>query len=433
MGNIAHVRMIGTAKDAEDGRYIMSKERCRFCHNELKHTFLDLGMSPLANSYIPMEDVDKGQMSYPLHVKVCDECWLVQRGEFESPQAIFSNYAYFSSYSSSWLIHAKKYVAHMIADYGINTNSQVVEIASNDGYLLQYFKERAVPILGIEPAKNVAAVAQEKGIPTISDFFGEALAKSLREEGRKADLLIGNNVFAHVPDINDFSEGMRILLAEDGILTLEFPHLLRLIDRNQFDTIYHEHFSYISLLAAKKILATHGLRIFDVEELPTHGGSLRLFMCHEAAEKYPMSQRVDQVLRQELDAGLDCVETYFEFSEKVHRIKYDLLSCLIELKRSGKKIAGYGAAAKGNTLLNYCGIGSEFLDFIVDKNPHKQNTLLPGSRIPVCAPKKLLEERPDNILILPWNIEGEIRREIKERCDWSIQFIVPIPEVRVTE
>lgn len=414
-------------------RAAMIREQCRFCHNELKYTFLDLGMSPLANSYILTNDTDKGQMTYPLHVKVCEKCWLVQLGEFESPQAIFSDYAYFSSYSSSWLAHAKKYADHMIEDYGINTSSQVVEIASNDGYLLQYFKEKEIPVLGIEPAKNVAEVAREKGISTISDFFGVALAKSLRKDGRKADLLIGNNVFAHVPDINDFVEGLRILLAEDGILTLEFPHLLNLIEKNQFDTIYHEHFSYISLLAAKKILASHGLRIFDVEELPTHGGSLRLYISHDTAISNPLSQHVEQILTRELESGLECIETYSGFSMKVRRIKYDLLSCLINMKRLGKKVVGYGAAAKGNTLLNYCGIGSEFLDYVVDKNPYKQNTLLPGSRIPVYAPDRLLEERPDSILILPWNIEEEIVREIKAYCSWPIQFVVPIPEVHITE
>lgn len=411
----------------------MSKEQCRFCHNELKHTFLDLGMSPLANSYIPLDESDKGQMTYPLHVKVCEKCWLVQLGEFESPKAIFSDYAYFSSYSSSWLAHAKNYVEHMMGDYGIDEHSKVVEIASNDGYLLQYFKEKGVPVLGIEPAKNVAEVAREKGIPTISEFFGKTLAKSLRSEGKKADLLLGNNVFAHVPYINDFAEGMKILLAEDGILTLEFPHLLNLIEKNQFDTIYHEHFSYISLLAAKKILETHGLCVFDAEELPTHGGSLRLFVRHEHSTKYPLSPRVEQIFAKERESGLDHVETYMEFSEKVRRIKYDLLSCLIDLKRSGKKIVGYGAAAKGNTLLNYCGIGREFLDFVVDKNPHKQNTLLPGSHIPVYAPEILSEAHPDNILILPWNIEEEIKRDLKNLCDWPLRFIVPIPNVHITE
>lgn len=411
----------------------MSKEYCRFCHNELTHTFLNLGMSPLANSYIPMQNADKGQMTYPLHVKVCEKCWLVQLGEFESPEAIFSDYAYFSSYSSSWLEHARKYVHHMMEDYGIGKNSQVVEIASNDGYLLQYFKEQEVPVLGIEPAKNVAVVARDKGIPTISEFFGEALAKKLCAEGKKADLLLGNNVLAHVPDINDFVEGMHLLLAKDGILTLEFPHLLKLMEQHQFDTIYHEHFSYISLLSARKILSAHGLRIFDVEELPTHGGSLRLFACKDDSNMHPETANVDRVIRDEMKAGLDRIETYLGFSEQVHKIKYDLLTCLIDLKCSGKSIVGYGAAAKGNTLLNYCGIGTEFLDFVVDKNPHKQNTLLPGSRIPVYAPEKMLELRPDYVLILPWNIEEEIKKDIRNLCDWPMKFIVPIPDVHVTE
>lgn len=411
----------------------MEKDLCRFCHNELKHTFVDLGMSPLSNSYIPVDNIDKGQMTYPLHVKVCEKCWLVQLGEFESPEAIFSDYAYFSSYSSSWLEHVRKYVHHMMEDYGIGKNSHVVEIASNDGYLLQYFKEQDVPVLGIEPAKNVAAVAQEKGIPTVSEFFGKDFAEKLCAEGKRADLLLGNNVLAHVPDINDFVEGMQILLTDEGILTLEFPHLLNLMEQRQFDTIYHEHFSYISLLTARTILSSHGLRIFNVEELPTHGGSLRLFACHKDARSHPETENVGYVLEKERNAGLDQVKTYLGFSEQVYQIKYDLLACLIDLKRSGKSVVGYGAAAKGNTLLNYCGIGTEFLDFVVDKNPHKQNTLLPGSRIPVYAPEKLQEAKPDYVLILPWNIETEIKQFVKELCDWPVKFIVPIPDVHVTE
>lgn len=411
----------------------MSKEYCRFCHNELTHSFLDLGMSPLANSYIPMQDADNGQMTYPLHVKVCEKCWLVQLGEFESPENIFSDYAYFSSYSSGWLEHAREYVCHMMEDYGIGKNSYVVEIASNDGYLLQYFKEKEIPVLGIEPAKNVAVVAREKGIPTISEFFGEALAKKLCTEGKKADLLLGNNVLAHVPDINDFVEGMSFLLKDEGIITLEFPHLLNLMEKRQFDTIYHEHFSYISLLAAQRIFSAHGLRVFDVEEFPTHGGSLRLFVCHENSVMHSTSQKVWHLIEKERQAGLDQVETYLRFSEHVRQIKYDLLTCLIDLKRSGKSIVGYGAAAKGNTLLNYCGIGIEFLDFVVDKNPHKQNVLLPGSRIPVYAPDKLKQIRPDYVLILPWNIEEEIKKDIRSLCNWPIKFIVPIPDVHVTE
>lgn len=407
------------------------KEYCRFCGNELKHTLVDLGMQPLSNSYIPLKDKDKGQATYPLHARVCEKCWLVQLGEFESPENIFSDYAYFSSYSSSWLKHAKDYTEYMTKNFDIGKNSKVIEIASNDGYLLQYFKEKGIPILGIEPAKNVAKVAEEKGIPTISEFFGESLAKRLVKEGKRADLLLGNNVFAHVPDINDFAEGLKILLADDGVLTLEFPHLLNLMEKSQFDTIYHEHFSYISLTAAKNILEAHELKIFDVQELSTHGGSLRLFVCHKGA-KYEATPSVDGILAKETDAGLTDIETYLNFSEKAKKIKYDLLSCLIDLKRKGKKIAAYGAAAKGNTLLNYCGIGSEFLDYVVDKSPHKQSTLLPGSRIPVVSPDALKTDKPDYILILPWNLEEEIKKDIYNVCG-KMKYIVPIPNVRTEE
>lgn len=405
-----------------------NKEYCRFCGEELKYTLVDLGAQPLSNSYIPFDKGEMGQMTYPLKVMVCDKCFLAQLKEFESPSDIFSDYAYFSSYSTSWLKHAKDYTEYMIKNYGISPKSQVIEIAGNDGYLLQYFKEKGVPVLSVEPAKNVAKVAVEKGIPTITEFFGKDLAESLVAEGKKADLLLGNNVFAHVPNINDFTEGLKIILADNGVLTLEFPHLLNLMEKSQFDTIYHEHFSYISLLAAKKILAARGLNIFDVQELSTHGGSLRLFICHEGA-KYSTSQEVEKLLQRELEAGLGDIETYLNFSEKVKKIKYDLLSCLIDLKRKGKRIVGYGAAAKGNTLLNYCGIGGEFLDFVTDKNPHKQNTLLPGSRIPVYSPEKLYESRPDYVLILPWNIKEEIISEIKEKSDFPVKFIAPIPEV----
>ncbi len=405
---------------------------CRFCHSELQHTFVDLGMSPLSNSYIPLEQTDKGQMTYPLHVRVCDNCFLVQLEEFESPKDIFSEYAYFSSYSTSWLKHAENYVNYMIRNYGLSRNSQVIEIASNDGYLLQYFKKEGIPVLGIEPAKNVAKVAiSEKGIPTISEFFGVELARKLNIEGRRADLLLGNNVLAHVPDINDFVEGMQILLKNDGIITMEFPHLLQLIQSCQFDTIYHEHFSYLSLLVVQRIFTAHGLHIFDVQEWETHGGSLRIFAGHEGCGKYVDTSNVAAVLRKERLAGLDEIKTYQDFTKKVRTIKSDLLSCLIALKREGKTIAGYGAAAKGNTLLNYCGIRQEFLDYVVDKNPHKQNTLLPGSRIPVLAPNRIWETRPDYILILPWNLQNEIIEELQDARAWGAKFIVAIPRVEI--
>ena len=408
--------------------------KCRFCHSELNHTFVNLGMSPLSNSYIPLKDADRGQMTYPLHARVCDKCFLVQLEEFESPSNIFSDYAYFSSYSSSWLTHAKNYVDFMTLNYPINERSQVIEIASNDGYLLQYFREKNIPVLGIEPAKNVAEVARrERQIPTLSEFFGTDLAEKLRGGGTAADLLIGNNVLAHVPDINDFVEGLKIILAADGIITMEFPHLLNLIAQVQFDTIYHEHFSYLSLMTVQKIFGAHGLKIFDVQELPTHGGSLRIFACHKSCDKYKIAENVANILNKEIAAGFDKLSTYLNFTNEVHRVKFDLLACLIDLKKRGKKIAAYGAAAKGNTLLNYCGIGTEFIDFAVDKNPAKQNTLLPGSRIPVYSPDNLEGggSKPDYILILPWNLCAEIMTQLDYVRTWGAKFIVPIPEVRI--
>ena len=404
--------------------------KCRFCGAQLANTFANLGMSPLSNSYIPVKDADKGQMTYPLHARVCDKCFLVQLEEFESPEDIFSDYAYFSSYSSSWLAHAKKYVNCMLETYGVNKSFQVVEIASNDGYLLQYFKEKDIPVLGIEPAKNVAEVARrERNIPTISEFFGANLARKLRRENISANLLIGNNVLAHVPNINDFVSGMKILLADDGLITMEFPHLLNLIEQKQFDTIYHEHFSYLSLQTVMKIFDAHGLKIFDVHELPTHGGSLRIFACHKICAKYSLQDNVEKILGKEKAAHLDDLKTYLKFDGNIRNIKYDLLSLLIEVKRSGKKIIGYGAAAKGNTLLNYCGIGNEFIDFVADKNPHKQQTLLPGSRIPVFSPDKIVETKPNYVLILPWNLKAEIISQLNYIREWNGKFIIPIPEV----
>ena len=410
----------------------MCKEVCRFCHSELKHTFVNLRMSPPSNSYIKLEDADKGQMNYPLNVHVCDKCFLVQLGEFESPQNIFSDYTYFSSYSSSWLEHAKKYVYDMIDNFNINENSQVIEIASNDGYLLQYFKAEHIPVLGIEPAKNIAEIARnEKQIPTISEFFGTNLAEKLRLEGMTADLLLGNNVLAHVPDINDFVEGMQILLDDDGMITMEFPHLLRLIEHNQFDTIYHEHFSYLSFLTVQKIFSSHGLRLFNVEEFPTHGGSLRIFACHEKSLKYETQNSVFKMIEQEKSFGIDKIETYLKFNDRIKKLKYDILDVLIKIKRQGKSIAAYGAAAKGNTLLNYCGIGSEFIDYTVDKNPHKQNTLLPGSMISVYSPDKILETKPNYIVIMPWNLKSEIVKQLEYVRSWGAEFITFIPEVKI--
>ena len=412
----------------------VKKCKCRFCGTELNKTFINLGMSPLANSYIPMDRADEGQMTYPLHVYVCEKCFLVQLSEFESPNDIFSDYAYFSSYSTSWLKHARDYTDYMCQRFGFDSNSQVMEIASNDGYLLQYFKEKKIPVLGIEPAKNVAKVAiEEKGVPTISEFFGEACAKKLIAAGTKADLLLGNNVLAHVPDINDFISGMKLLLAENGVITMEFPHLLQLMKQNQFDTIYHEHFSYLSFITVKEMFAKHGLKMFDVQEWPTHGGSLRIFACHAENAKYPVTDNVAELEQREIQAGFKDIATYESFNEKAKQIKFALLKKLIELKEKGKTIAAYGAAAKGNTLLNYCGIGTELIDYVVDMNPHKQNTLLPGSRIPVYAPEKMQETKPDYILILPWNLKEEITKQLSYTKDWGAKFLVAIPQVEVLE
>ena len=412
----------------------MSKYICRFCGEELHETFIDLGLSPLSNDYIPIEEADKGQMTYPLIVRVCDKCFLVQADAFETPDGIFSEYAYFSSFSTSWLMHAKEYADYMTSHYPIDENSQVIEIASNDGYLLQYLKGKNIPVLGIEPAKNVAETARkEKGIPTITEFFGTELAKKLRADGRCADLLIGNNVLAHVPNINDFVEGLKILLSDDGIITMEFPHLLRLMEENQFDTIYHEHFSYLSLGTVKAIFQKHGLRLFDVQEWPTHGGSLRIFACHENCGRFNDSGEgnVEGLLAREKVAGLADIATYRKFSESAVKIKCDLLSCIITLKREGKTIAAYGAAAKGNTLLNYCGIRREFVAFASDKSPHKQGTLLPGSRIPIYPPEKISEAKPEYVLILPWNLKSEIMEELSYIRDWGAKFILPIPRVEI--
>jgi C-methyltransferase./Hypothetical methyltransferase. len=410
------------------------KVLCRFCHNELKHTFIDLGMSPLSNAYIPIDKAEHGQMNYPLHVRVCDKCFLVQLEEFETPSDIFSDYAYFSSFSSSWVKHAKDYTEYMVKTYDFQKNDQIIEIASNDGYLLQHFKKKNFNVLGIEPAENIAEVAKnEKKIPTISEFFGVHLAKKLLSEGKKANLLLGNNVLAHVPDINDFVEGMKILLADDGIITMEFPHVMNLIEKNQFDTIYHEHFSYLSLLTVQKIFMKHDLRLFDVQEWSTHGGSLRIFACHKACSKYNTEKSVANILEKEIQRGLNKIDTYLHFVEKAKTVKYDLLSLLIRLKQENKSIIAYGAAAKGNTLLNYCGIHKDFIDYAVDMNPHKQNTLLPGSGIFVYSPKIIRETKPDYILILPWNLKEEIIDQLKYVKEWNAKFILPIPKVSIVE
>jgi 2-polyprenyl-3-methyl-5-hydroxy-6-metoxy-1,4-benzoquinol methylase len=368
---------------------------------------------------------------YPLHTYVCEKCFLVQLPVFETPEDIFTDYAYFSSYSESWLKHARNYVELMVERFGFNSKSQVIEIASNDGYLLQYFKEKRIPVLGIEPAGNVAKVAQESGITTIVKFFETQTATELVADGKKADLILGNNVLAHVPDLNDFVEGMKYLLKPQGVITMEFPHLLRLIDENQFDTIYHEHFSYFSFITVEKVFQKQGLTIFDVEELSTHGGSLRIFARHNNDVSKPISERILELKNREETAQFINLEYYLSFTEKVKTTKLNILEFLITAKREGKSIAGYGAPAKGNTLLNYCGIRTDILDYTVDLSPHKQGLFLPGTHIPIYNPDKIKETRPDYLLILPWNIKDEIMKQMAYIRDWGGEYVVLIPEVKV--
>ncbi len=405
--------------------------KCRFCETPLKHTFADLGMSPLANSYLKPAQLQHMEPFYPLHVYVCKACYLVQLPVFESPEEIFSDYAYFSSYSESWLKHAKTYTDLMIGRFGFNSHSQVIEIASNDGYLLQYFKERGIPVLGIEPAKNVAKAAQIKGIPTIDKFFGVQTAQELAAEGKYADLLLGNNVLAHVPDTNDFVKGMKKILKPRGIITMEFPHLMRLMDENQFDTIYHEHFSYFSLITVDKIFASHGLTLFDVDELPTHGGSLRIYARHTDDTSKLIGKKITDLKNREESLGFTHLEHYFSFSEKLKETKRKILTFLIEAKRNGKSLAGYGAPAKGNTLLNYCGIRTDFIDYTVDLSPHKQGHYLPGTHIPIYNPDKIRDTRPDYLVILPWNLKSEIMGQMAYIREWDGKFVVFIPGVEV--
>ena len=407
--------------------------KCRFCNNELKHTFVDLGMSPLCESYVIEADLHKMEPFYPLHVYVCDSCFLVQLLEYVRAEDIYSEYAYFSSYSDSWLNHCKTYVEMIIKKMQLNSNSRVFEIASNDGYLLQYFVEKGIPVCGIEPAANIAKVAIQKGIPTIVKFFGEKTAGEVVAQGRKADLLLGNNVLAHVPNINDFVEGMKILLAPEGVITMEFPHLLRLMKENQFDTIYHEHFSYLSFTTVEKIFAGHGLMVFDVEQIPTHGGSLRIYACHGETTDRPMSIRTHELKKEEMSFGIKRLVTYSTFTETVKETKRKLLSLLIDLKSKEKTIVGYGAPGKGNTLLNYCGIYADFIDYTVDRSHYKQGKFLPGTRIPIFFPEKIRQTQPDYVLILPWNIKDEIVEQNLFIRDWGGKFIVPIPEPGIIE
>lgn len=406
---------------------------CRFCGSLLRHTFLDLGMSPLANSFLKPCQLNHMEQCYPLRTYVCEDCFLVQLEEFETPEHIFSDYAYFSSYSDTWLRHAKAYTNKMMTRFRCNAESQVVEIASNDGYLLQYFAEKDIPVLGIEPAVNVAEAAIEKGIPTLVQFFTEETARDLASEGTQADLLVGNNVLAHVPDLNDFVRGMKILLGPQGVITMEFPHLMRLMAENQFDTIYHEHFSYFSFMTVEKVFVRHGLTLFDVEELPTHGGSLRIYARHSENNSKPVSTCVTDLKDREEAAGFTRLQHYFSFAEKVKDTKRKLLLFLIRAKEEGKSIVAYGAPAKGNTLLNYCGIGSDFIDYTVDISPHKQGHFLPGTHIPIDHPDKIKETKPDYVLILPWNIKDEIMNGMAFIRGWGGQFLVPIPEVKIYE
>jgi hypothetical protein len=405
--------------------------KCRFCGTTLKHTFVDLGMSPLCESYVSTEQLNQGEVFYPLHAYVCGQCFLVQLQEYVSAESIFTEYAYFSSFSDSWLAHAKHYTERMIKRFGLGSGSRVVELASNDGYLLQYFVARGIPVLGIEPAANVAAAALKKNIPTLVKFFTRELASELAAEGKRADLLLGNNVLAQVPDLNSFVAGIKILLADRGVITLEFPHLLRLMEENQFDTIYHEHFSYFSLVTAETILSSHGLRIFDVEELSTHGGSLRIYACHSADDSKLASLCVNELRARENSYGMTRMEGYSSFAGQVRETKRTLLEFLIEAKRKGKFIVGYGAPGKGNTLLNYCGIRTDFLDYTVDRNPYKQGKFLPGTHIPIDSPERIQQTKPDYLLILPWNLKDEIMEQNACVRSWGGQFVVPIPRVRI--
>jgi len=406
---------------------------CRFCGTKLEHTFVDLGMSPLCESFLPGEQLNQMEAFYPLHAYVCGKCFLVQLEAYVTPEHIFSDYAYFSSYSDSWLAHAKKYADRMVERFGIGEKSFVVELASNDGYLLQYFVEKRVPVLGIEPAANVAAVAVKKGVPSLVKFFRRETARELAAVGKQTDLLLGNNVLAQVPDLNDLVAGMKILLKPNGVITMEFPHLQRLMEENQFDTIYHEHFSYFSFVTVEKIFAAHGITLFDVEELPTHGGSLRIYGRHEEDTAKPVSGQVTELRAREEEAGTTRLETYSRFAEQVKETKRKLLEFLIAAKRNGKKIAGYGAPGKGNTLLNYCAIRTDFLDYTVDRNPYKHGRFLPGTHVPIFPPDRIRETKPDFLLILPWNLKDEIIKQNAFIREWGGKFVVPIPEIQVHE
>jgi SAM-dependent methyltransferase len=405
--------------------------KCRFCNNPLTHEFIDLINAPPSNSFLTEEQLNEPEVFYPLKLYVCDKCFLVQIDEYKKSDDIFNqDYAYFSSYSKTWLDHARKYVDMITGRLRLGAESHVMEVASNDGYLLQYFLEKQISCLGIEPSANTAQAAREKGIETLEEFFGADLAERLAQEGEKADLIIGNNVLAHVPDINDFVNGLKIALKPGGVVTMEFPHLMRLIEENQFDTIYHEHFSYLSFHTVRRFFAKHGLVIFDVEELSTHGGSLRIFAMHDKDESKPVMPNVAELLEKETARGMLELNYYLDFQKKADNVKYLLLSFLLEQKQNGTKVVGYGAAAKGNTLLNYCGIKKDLIRFVVDASPHKQGKFLPGSHIPVVKEDEITRFKPDYVLILPWNIKDEIIEQLSYIREWGGVFVVAVPELR---
>jgi 2-polyprenyl-3-methyl-5-hydroxy-6-metoxy-1,4-benzoquinol methylase len=406
-------------------------QRCRFCGAGLQRTFVDLGLSPLCETYPALADFNRGETYYPLHVYVCENCFLVQLQEYESAEKIFGDYAYFSSYSDSWLKHCEDYCNKMATRFCLNERSFVVEVASNDGYLLQYFARQKVPMLGIEPAANVAKVAIEKGVPTLVRFFGTELARELAAEGRCANLVLGNNVLAQVPDLNDFVEGLKILLKPEGVLTLEFPHLLKLIELNEFDTIYHEHYSYFSMLTTVRIMQAHGLKVFDVEKLKSHGGSIRVYACRDESRTHKLNPTVEELIAEEREAGLDSPEGYEGFARHVKQTKIALMEFLLTAAKQGKSVAGYGAPGKSATLLHYCGIGKDLIAYTVDRSPYKQGRFLPGSHIPIFHPDRIRETKPDYIVIFPWNLKEEITQQLQFIREWGGRFVLPIPKVTV--
>ncbi|MCT7990067.1 class I SAM-dependent methyltransferase [Laspinema olomoucense] len=406
--------------------------KCRHCGSELKLPLVDLGSAPPSNAYLTEQTLQAPERWFPLRVLVCESCWLVQTEDFAHANELFdADYAYFSGFSSSWLAHCDRYVSEMVERFGLNQDSYVVEVAANDGYLLQYVQGRGIPCLGIEPTASTAAAARHKGISIVEEFFGTDLAKKLASEGKQADLTVANNVLAHVPNINDFVAGFAILLKPQGVATFEFPHLLRLMEENQFDTIYHEHFSYLSLTAVKQVFTTNCLSIFDVEEHPTHGGSLRVFAQHPDSGVHPVSSRVEKLLNRELKLGISNADYYADFQTKINQVKNDFLTFLLEAKRQGKVVAGYGAAAKGNTLMNYAGIRPDLISFIVDRNPAKQGKFMPGSRIPIVEESYIKKVQPDFVVILPWNLKTEVMKQLEYIRARGAQFITAVPNLEV--